>query len=591
MNDLLQMKEYPNIQTIKDLKDYLHCSLGRNVDFLPCGAIPAGMYALISYLCNFVTQGELTCMIGPYYQNNSVWMLIKRAVDKGYVKKFRLKNHDLGATVSYHLTQDGAEAYLSNLLDDIINWNGVNQDKRTKAMGSEKEGQDGEKKTMPLAPMHDYGLGVSILSLMMLRLPLSVDKEILYVSLDGKSKLRIDAEVRIGNANGTLNKKLYIEQDMGTESAWELLGKLVRYSECELCKDNSCVIISCHSPSGKVKGGGFSFATMKRHYDSFVKGGYKTAYDYYAEQRDKMSLDDVAFMEEMLISVNDGKCDRRNGGLLEKGKETMDGETFASYVKSLEDGNNRYLERKINARLVLRTKETMYAVWKNLKDRIAHDYFIKAFKALVDGWHVYVLPSMLLANSGKLFAGGRKGMEEYVNAVSRYYFDPSKRFEPCEDLESKGIWINYDGWLSTRLTPGNLFSSADGKNILSIEHVGRDVGAFARCLAYSNMDNREKLNLHVIAVFDTVEDFVRFARLVPCIPDKLAEDGTKGFRFSVLFECEMNSDGTSVLFMYEKPFDEDGNFLSARMVNSPDMLKSIKGSIANIRGYQFRNFV
>ena len=590
MNNLLELEKYPNIQTIQELKDYMHCSLGRNVDLLPYSAIPTGMYALISYLCNYVTQGELTFMIGPYYQNNSVWTLIKRAVDKGYIKKYRLKYYDLGATVSYHLTQDGAEAYLSNLLDNMISWNGVNQDKRTKARGSEKECQVVDKKVMPLAPMHDYGLGVSLLSLMMLRLRLDVDKEVSYVSYDGKTKLRIDAVVRIKNANGATNQ-LFIEQDMGTESARELLVKLVKYSECELCGGNSSIIFSCHSTSGNIKVGGFCVATMKRLYDAFVAGGYETAYDFYAACRDKLPMDDMAAMEEMLIAINDGICARQNGGCLEKGKELMSRKAFESYVESLEDGNNRYLERKINARLMLKSKETMYAIWSNLKERIGHSYFYKAFKALVNGWHVYVLPSMLLANSGKLYAGGRNGMEEYIKAVSQYYFSSSERFVPCEDMESKRIKIDLAEFVMVWLTPGNMFSSADGKTTLSIEHVGRDVGAFARCLAYSYMKNWENHNLHVIAVFDTMEDFVRFARLVPCIPDKLSEDGTKGFRFSVLFEHAMDKGGASVLFKYDKPYEENGNFLSARMSKSPNFLKSVSESIACIRGYEFRNFI
>ncbi len=591
MNNLLEMKKYPNIQTNQELKDYLHCSLGRNVDLLPYGTIPTGMYALISYLCNYVTQGELTFMIGPYYQNNSVWMLIKRAVDKGYIKKFRLKNHDLGAAVSYHLTQDGAEAYLSNLLDNMISWNGVNQDKRTKARGAGKERQDGDKNIMPLAPMHDYGLGVSLLSLMMLRQPLNVNKEIMYASRDGKTQLRIDAEVKIGNINGTANQKLYVEQDMGTESARELLAKLVKYSECELCNENSSVVFSCHSTSGNVKVGGFCSATMKRHYDAVVAGGYETAYDYYAACRDEMTMDDVSAVEEMLTAVNDGVCVRQNGGRLEKGKEVMDAKSFEAYVKSLEDGSNRYLERKINARLMMKTKETMYAIWNNLTERICNAYFSKAFRALTDGWHVYVLPSMLLANSGNLLAGGRNGMEEYANAVSRYYFNPLERFVPCEEVKGKRTWVNFSEWPSTWLTPRNLFSSADGKTTLSFEHVGRDIGAFARCLAYSNMENREKLNLHVIAVFDTLEDFVRFARLVPCIPDKLSEDGAKGFRFSVMFESAENTDGEIVLFKYDAPFEENGNFLSARMGNSPSFLKNVSSAIVSARGYEFSNFI
>lgn len=79
--------------------------------------------------------------------------------------------------------------------------------------------------------------------------------------------------------------------------------------------------------------------------------------------------------------------------------------------------------------------------------------------------------------------------------------------------------------------------------------------------------------------------------MIPCIPDRLSQSGTKGFRFSVMFECDMREDGTTFLFKYDTPYEENGRFLNVRMGNSSMMAGAIQSSVNRIWGYDYKTFM
>lgn len=622
-NNILLNSFYPDVKSLDECFDFLSYSAYDSILTLPSGSRSSAIFCLLTYLCGYSTINEYQFMLGPCFKD--FYNYVAHNVKKGLVDKYSLPLSDFGSYVGYHVTDAGFAAYLPGISDYLKEWGGVRQKRRTTARGTRgaskspsSAGGSGQKVSakkevsLPLMPMHDYGLGLSILSLLSLRRTISISKEALIQSgaaVRSSGKLRMDAIVGI-ESNSPVSPKnvIYLEQDMGTESARQLINKLYVYGDSRILNpDRDCIILSCHAPSGPAGGDRFDSKAMGALLNDVLSSGESDVYSYYANQGKSLSITQRISLESLLICV--GAADRRrraSSGLFERATGiSFTVSEFASYVRGLSEGNNPYYERHVNAKLTLISKKTLRSVCEGLENLIfykeEHASFLSS--SLFQGYGIYVLPSTLLANSSHLYLRADSGsrLNRYINSIAGYYpnFVNEYGFASYGAYSSPGTdgeggfeqTLRVDmpgGARNLRVTFANVFFSMTG-DLLCIEHLGRDAGAFIRLLALARATNRAELNLHVIAVCDSVEDAHFFCRRVDPIPFIKSRDGGKGFRFTFLFEQTVLEDGNSPLFEFNKPYNSVAPYLELSY-NSPVRPRRVNASNYEVFSYSISSF-
>ena len=501
----------------------------------------------------------------------------------GLIESFSLPARDFGSSTTYHVTDSGFTAFLSAISDSLKEGGGVNQRKRVTAQNSKKRSdKKGGEKLVPLTPIHDYGLGISLLSLLSLRRGISVSKEVAFEAtghVKTSGKMRSDAWVELeGGAPHHPRTKIYLEQDMGTESTRRLVKKFFAYGDTRYLEPlKNCIILSCYSTSGTLNSARFEQTSVLRLAKAMEVLSLDDLYSYYEETLDEAALpiprDEL---EKLLISV--GAARRTLSGV-----ERTEGSVFTlkdlvSYATALGLGNNRYLERFVNVRLFNQAKEKFRQLCKALYGEIIEqDYYSGFFSgALFDGYGIWVLPSTLLANSAEfyLMADGANRLMRYLNSVSDLFPDYPKYVYSPKGLSVDLTVVNYEQLpgdsvkrtqtVSVRFP--HAYYSLLGGDYVCLEHLGRDVGAFFRLVALGRAVNRGNLKtdegcgVHVIAVCDTIEDANMLARCIDPMPYENGEGG-QWFRFNFLFEHTCDGTGSSILFEYNKPYNHSADYL------------------------------
>jgi hypothetical protein len=615
--DLYMNQYYPDVKTIDDCIDFLNASTYDSILSLPPGSKIASIFCFVSYLCGYASEGELQFMLGPYFgifANHA-----GNAARRGYLDKFSLPLTDFGSYVGYRLTDDGFAAYLSGISNSLKEWGGVHQKRRTSSgsRGDKKtetasEGEGGAKRSsvkksvLPFLPMHDYGLGVSILSLLSTRREIAIQKEAVIWSgaaVGTSGKLRADALVSLSNPDmPALKSHIYLEQDMGTESARQLINKLYVYGDSRILNPSrNSIVLSCHAPSGTIDGIRFEAKAMGKLCAEIAASGEKDVYSYYLSHCPRMTVTQRAPIESLLVCV--GVADRRRkrpDGLFERVPDSLFSVAeFSDYVESLKNGNNPYLERYVNARLTNIAKKTFRSVCDGLEKLFFESGRMSSFlcDSLFNGYGIYVLPSTLLANSSHLFlrAEGAGRLDRYVDSVAGYYPDFRGEYGYVSNVSVGGdsfsvpLVIPLPGGNKTRrISFSNTFFSMTG-DLVCFEHIGRDAGAFIRLLALAKAVNREELNLHVIAVCDSIDDADFFCRRVDPLPFIRGKNGGKGFRFTFLFEHTAIGDGCSPLFEFSKPFNAASVYL-LQSTNMPIRPKKYNASEYEVFDFSTSSF-
>ena len=597
--NLLLSCKYPNITTIDELIDYLDCSVKDSVHTLPYGSKNPSLTSLLIYLCGYASVRELQFLVGPVCKSMS--LNITRLLGTGALEKFSLPITDLGSYTAYHVTDLGYASYLSGVSDDLKEGGGVRLNKRRTAQKSIKgTGSKETSKTVPLVPMHDYGVGISLLSLLMLRRAISVSKEVSFHSGAGittSGKMRSDAWIDLsGSRSSHTATRIFLEQDMGTESTRKIVNKLFAYGESRyLDPAQNCIILSCYAPSGALKGGRFDRGTILQLLalltDWVNAGGPDDLFALYENAPAEALPLSHHELESLLLSVEAAsRCGMSK--FIRKPGNIFTSADLQTYAEQLEYGNNPCYEKSVNIRLMLLSKKSFRSLCLYLHKVIFENAYTTSFfaRALFGGYSAFVLPSTLLSNSAPFFmrTDGAGRLDHYVSSISGYLPD-LKDYILADgtgatfqlQIRVKQDQDSQDGIEHIAITFPNAFYSLNG-SIVCLEHLGRDLGAFVRLVALGRAINREELHdVHVIAICDSIDDANSLTRLIKPMPFIRRADGKPGFRFNFLFEHTCTGDGNSPLLEFNRPFDPMNEYLdtSLRFENRPKQPNATVGEI------------
>lgn len=577
--DILLSSPYPDIKTYEELENFLADSMKDSIASLPPASRKYGILALLFFLCGYASLGELRLILGGFfgrYKN-----IPSKMIDTGSLEKYALPTLDIGAKLSYHVTDMGYNSYLSCISNDLKDGGGVSQKKRTtakKALSNSRKKEERKPRSerlAPLVPLHDYGVGVSILSLLTLRRRISIQKEVSFYSgaaISTSGKMRSDAWITLqGNGDFHLDTRIYLEQDMGTESTRQLMNKLIAYGEGRFVNpDTECIILSCYAPSGALASHVDS-ASVRKVVKAFEYSCCPDLYSFYEEVAPTLDRD-IYSVTEMILLVTGAAVQDKSGKITPppSGGLVITPEWLENYLADVVSLNGPYVERFVNLRLYNNAKRTFYSLCEAVcrRARQGVDGEVSGFLnwTILRGLSIFVLPSTLLANSSGFFmlTDGAAGLMRYRNAIEGYY--PHGRLDSYAYVSGK-FCRTYDVYVKR-------FEVSDGSNyrldmkfehcfvpplddpkgtVICLEHIGRDIGAFFRLFVLSHAVKRADLNIHVIAVCDSPEDAIAFAKVAEPLLPETNPDGTE-FRVSFLFESSCSVDGTAPLFEFSKPY-------------------------------------
>ncbi|MCR5718961.1 MAG: hypothetical protein K6F84_00195 [Lachnospiraceae bacterium] len=503
---------FPDIKNDKEMVLFIKESF-KDIDFVSnYDYYTSFILSFLSYLGYNVSLNELNFFFGPFFvaqttKNRAYRLTQGRGAN---LSSLKFATPDMSSRKALRLTKDGYKELAKHLPDSL-----------KPALGSFKIRRSGDMVTA-----HDYGLGMSLLSLMLLRTPFCFEKEETH-SFSKQSKQRgglcIDATVYFQDNR---NFKLYVEEDMGTEPMQTLIRKIGNYKHLGLTDTNSCIIFSSHLPFSGTRPA-FNINDLNILYSELKKSGEKDLYSFYRSF--KMSMDKKLKMclEDLLICTGTcitSKTKISNFNVLVKtlvpikhystryGIELSDSyetvtftiEDLKEYIETLSNGTNIFKKAFYGYVQANDTKKKFtnltYLLTNILKEKPTSD----EITCLLSGYPVFVLPSCLLANYSCFFYPLSKGyMKDIIETLNRYY-----------DKDSLTIPIReYSQILSTPQMPFRLRNEIEISQDYSIciEHIGKDLGGYIRSLYFArNIGNISNHIIHLICICNNDEDIVHF---------------------------------------------------------------------------------
>lgn len=479
--------------------------------------------SLLAHICYPCSLHELTAVLGNGVIHRQK---IKRLIDRGLLKFYKMPISDMGARNAYYLSKIGTEALFSSLPLDLFD--------KTKI-----------RRTGGLLPAHDYGVGLSLLQCLLREVPFYYKKEVLYSSglFKEKGSLCVDAVVSYQDPQQTL---LFIEQDMGTESPAVLAGKLHYYEAYGLLQgENKHLIISSHAmldnncPSFNASALGDLIRDMEER-------GADLVYAYYAAYGDELPPRLRNCIRAFLIRTDICICYHASGepkdasevvdgNELERNLRTKDLtlDDLRDYVHSLKIGTNQYKEVDYHKRQMLITYRKLARMAQHIGRQIHSGQFNKGeVNLLLKGHTCYVLPTVLLSNYFDMIIDGKRNA--LLHTLSGYFSSIERAAYSTLSPE-----ISHEKFPALNLR--NCYQITDNTYVC-IEYVGKDLGGYVRT-AYLNTLRQLGLdaNIHVVCVCDTPKEALEFASLLDYFP-KQRQLETTGITYSFLMAHEIGTD-------------------------------------------------
>lgn len=542
--DILLNDYFPAIHTSEELFSLMNDCFKEDVEYIPTTSISTSLMALLAYVANYVTLSELCQMLGDYFSASAVENICSKLSQKGLYRKFRLPSVDFGyATCAYHATDLCFESYLSSVGDSLKGDGVVSQKKRITANG----------KGDSVVPMHDYGLGISLLSLITLRTRMEIKKEVdLLNRMNVSAKraksgvIRVDCIVDLQNEYG--KRRIYLEQDMGTEGTGTLLHKIEAYGFNRYLQPSSnTLVFSCHSSFGGIRGKVLTIAELKKLQDLLTNYAYDKVYEFYREQGGVLEDSERKMLERLLVNVLVCSGERGADGLLSN-LSTADFylHELERYISEILSGTNPYVARIMNAREMAVSKHTLSNMFTRYVQWIERGFFDnQGMVSLLGGYSILVVPSTIISNSAAwLLPHHRDSFRKYQTAVSRYFpsIDNWEYKEVSDAVELRVPDENGEPGLMT-VSFRNVFS--DGKQVVCFEHIGRDLGALVRLKFLSVTDGGDFPAIQFIAICDCYEDVLRFSSVLITSSKPSCERFASNVYY--LLENGIAADGTAYL--------------------------------------------
>lgn len=541
----------------KDLKDdkEVYAFLKRCFPSLSLNAVKGSYLSselcFFSYLLYCYSTSELSSVLGNYFSEATVRskLTILRSKKTGALNDLKFGHGDMGARKAYGVTKNGYCNYLSCLPDDV------------KPSG----GRIKIRRSGGLVPGHDYGVGISLLSFMLLGTPFYYEKEENYAVKNihkEKSSVCVDCTIY------TLKEgyKIYIEQDMGNEPMLTLVNKIGAYKHLELTKPDSCIVFSSHAIMEYSNCASFSIGELEGIYKDMAEKGMNKVYSYFMEYGNDLSGSRLVTLKSLLVrtgvcnayrdedaltdekpllpeQVREDSLLRRSHRIIYEMKMEKDAtlsedftlQELKRYIDDLSAGSNPYRVKAYNMEQYAVAKKK----YRNMCSLLCHyinrgAYDRESVLCLLGGYSCYMVPSVLLSDSAKHFMPMTEdALQSYKKALLPYYCSIMDA-----EYKAQGPTIYFEEYAP--VTVRNTLVLPNG-TMIALEHVGKDIGGFLRCYYLCQLaSSKPELKLHLVCLCDNDEDISFFCTLSRYIVDSARFSEYRNFYVSFLTEKELN---------------------------------------------------
>lgn len=479
------------------------------------GSRLSSLICTLVYVTGFCTVSELSQLVSPFFSSAAVRMCISRLVKKGDLHSYTMPCHDFNARSFLSLTQRG--------------YDGLSLSEPLKPR-TESGRPVLRRKVDVKFPKHDYGVGVSLLSLISCGCPIAFAKEDkTYPNLITDCTCTMYPE---GRAFYTM----YIEQDMFTEGLQYVYAKLEKYAVANMLDLTHFVVFSFHQTekNDSVLGDAYSPSKVRRIALCMSEHGCDSLWKYYKT-----------------FAQGDG-TDSACRDLIGKVGKYFSIDDVNRYADELDGKCNPYRIREYNRRQYGMAKGAVYYFWSRAYEKKirAGDTASGEIVNCFDGLSCYALPSVLLGKSTSLMDPGNHSYGESCLFVVRNFY-PSAESNTQQVLSPP---FYYNKYMPLRFR--RCFDAGSG-HLICFEHIGRDLCGYARLSlavkAYQSDPDSFLGNcsaLHLIAVCDDFTDIEKFFGLVgfssPCL-----FDDTSRFTLYFILQESVECIGERVLYCYE----------------------------------------
>lgn len=418
------------------------------IPFLQERATAQNCILFFAYANQYITYEELTEFLGPYFSTPRIRQNMRILIDKKFIRKEYFTPTEGLSRNAYCLTRQGI-SYVLPLLPHTL----------TRNIKPRRSGK--------VVPLHDYYTGMSLMHFFLSPLFYHWDKEVVY-----SNKLRPDVVLYFdgisgktgssGNQNHKVLKtdirhlntaqehathtfdlpsRLFIEEDMGTENKYELLGKLDLYHSLGLTQD-SVVIFSMARPlRAPAPASGLARPFIKKLLHIMETCGEASCYQVYEDFLCKKEVytivcqeyDPTAFLnqfEEFLVwtgvcrSMGTPVSAMRAEHLNRYDRHDFSYKELLQYAENLSGYSNPYIQIYMNQSAAVHSFHKYCALLEAVFADIANaSWTTKEYlQALFDGFPVYVMPTKLLSNYfPHIFPITYGTVVKYYKSISAYY--------------------------------------------------------------------------------------------------------------------------------------------------------------------------
>ncbi len=515
------------------------------------GSYLSSILCMYSYLGYCFSVTEMAIAFGNFFASSSVRTRLAelKNTKSGALTSLSFSNYDMGARKAYSITKSGFQNYLSSIPDSI----------------KPARGQIMIRRSGGKVPVHDYGVGISVLSFMQLGMPFYYEKEENYTLKNlfkEHGSVCVDCTLYV---TGSRPFKVYIEQDMGNESTLVLVNKLGSYKRLGMTGKDTCIVYSSHAVMDYPSCPSFAVGVLEDIYAGMVSSGAGGILEYYTEM--KSELDEKTLLTLTALLVRTGVCvayadeyalrkDRRLSAeqvslssiirrrmnvtyYMKVEEHAVPCDDFSPmelrrYIDELSAGTNPY-------RLVAYNRQQSHIAkqkYRNMSTMLCH-YINKGYYdrdevvSMLSGYSAYMVPSVLLSNSACYFLPKSQTSLNMLRTVLSSYYP---EIEQAEYNEYSPIYT-IEGYAPVIFR--NAFKLASGR-IVAVEHIGKDIGGFVRCYYLRQLSSiMPEINLHMICLCDNDMDMIHFCEYAQYSVkySRFAENSS--FYMSFLMETDM----------------------------------------------------
>ena len=423
--------------------------------------------SLLCYICYPLSISEITTTLGTYIGGSIGRTRFGDMVSRGDLKKYEFdKEKDMNALYAYYLSSTRKES-LQSMLPDFF-----------------KDADTKFRKTAGKVPVHDYGCGMSLMQIMLLKRPFTFQKEVGFTSSSRykkeKGSLCVDAVVCMKD-NG---ERYYIEQDMGTERISTLCGKLYSYEKYALYRDRGALIFSCHVVMPYSKRECYNKTQLSFLYEDMKEEMFDDIYDYYECSKDMLEEKKLVALKDLMITVGaaiNSDSVAGGGGAITAAteiKRSVEGGRFSlsdfdNFIKTLSAGTNEYRIREYNKEQIRKATHKFRSMSELLCAYVRKGGVNRGeIRFITTAFPCMVYPTVLLSHCFDYLKEEYYKKKEMEKVLDKYFDD----IKDCA-YQKSGLSVYVEDECTIYLN--NTYISKSGR-IICVEPIGCDLSAFVR---------------------------------------------------------------------------------------------------------------